>query len=163
MYLERLGRKACAADCLERALSASRGAEEQDRLLRHLGHLYKRACEWEKSIDIWRRLMERPLETAFPRRSSGQYFEHQARDAEAARDVVPRQSPHRTRRRGAPSHRTRSAGFAKIAIAVDRGIRAPSAAFEPQEPPVIPRAAKRGIRPKARRPKTNCFPISGRA
>ncbi|GEM_PF-589688 len=89
MYLERLGRKACAADCLERALSASRGAEEQDRLLRHLGHLYKRACEWEKSIDIWRRLMERPLETALPAAVElAKYFEHQARDAEAARDVV---------------------------------------------------------------------------
>ncbi len=89
LWHERRGRPGAAAACFERAVSLSRDPAEQDALLSHLGRLRKRMRDWPAALEVWRRLLERPLPVALAAAVEiAKYEEHTARDVERARSVT---------------------------------------------------------------------------
>jgi len=70
-------------------VSLSRDPAEQDALLSHLGRLRKRMRDWPAALEVWRRLLERPLPVALAAAVEiAKYEEHTARDVERARSVT---------------------------------------------------------------------------
>lgn len=90
-WYEQQGDRKAASRLLERALEHMIDSEEEDATLSKLALLFRRDRAWDRAIEIWENLLQRPLSVSHAAAVElAKYYEHQCRDFARAAEVVRR-------------------------------------------------------------------------
>ncbi|MCB2156297.1 ribonuclease H-like domain-containing protein [bacterium] len=88
-WYEQQGDRQTAARLLERGLEVMREAAEEDAALAKLALLHRREKAWDRAVEIWENMLQRPLSVSHAAYVElAKYYEHQTKDFGRAAELV---------------------------------------------------------------------------